>query len=54
MMCNISEGMPPITPNEAVEFYDKVILYVKQQKCNYDKKKKWIEIYLMQKVKRSL
>ncbi|UZO10491.1 uncharacterized protein OCT59_002072 [Rhizophagus irregularis] len=34
------DPLPPITHNEAIKHYDKMILYLEQQEDNFDMKKK--------------
>ena len=34
-----TDPLPSITHNQAIEYYDKIILYLKQQENDYDKKK---------------
>jgi hypothetical protein len=45
-----SDFLPPITHNKAVELYDKVILYLEQQKDNLNAKKE--ELKFINKLKK--
>ena len=44
------DPLPPITHNEAIEHYDKVILYLEQQEDNFDMKKD--ELNFVKKLKK--
>ena len=44
------EPLPSITHNEAIEYYDKLILYLEQQEDEFDMKKE--EIKLVKKLKK--
>lgn len=45
-----SDPLPSITHNEAIEHYDKVILYLEQQEDNYNKNKE--ELKFVKKLKK--
>ncbi|RIA90636.1 hypothetical protein C1645_737703 [Glomus cerebriforme] len=44
------DPLPPITHNEAIVFYDKVILYLEQQESDFDSKKE--ELKFVKKLKK--
>ena len=45
-----TDPLPSITHNEAIEYYDKLILYLEQQEDDFDMKKE--EIKLVKKLKK--
>lgn len=45
-----TDPLPPVTHNEAIEYYDKVILYLEQQESDFDMKKE--ELKFIKKLKK--
>jgi len=45
-----TDPLPPVTHNDAIEHYDKVILYLEQQESNFDMKKE--ELKFIKKLKK--
>ncbi|RIA84690.1 hypothetical protein C1645_740034 [Glomus cerebriforme] len=46
----VSDPLPPIHHGEAIEFYDKIILYLEQQEINFNMKKE--EVKFIKKLKK--
>ena len=46
----LTDPLPPITHNEVIEHYEKVILYLEQQEDNFDMKKE--ELNFVKKLKK--
>jgi hypothetical protein len=46
----LTDSLPPVTHNEAIEYYDKVILYLEQQESDFDMKKE--ELKFVKKLKK--